>query len=234
MDEDLRVSDTSRRDFLKKSVAVGAAVWAAPTVMSLPAGRAWAQQYPVCNCSADAYGLFVSVLGQEVGTFGQATSCLLPAGPVGIAETALVTANLVCGSASSSVDGSCNAAAGLVSSVDIVIGPSLAPTLRVQASVLTSQASASCPPCSTQGTSSVATLTVSGSLVGGTISLNAVSTCNLDVGGLGLVIVNEQTCDADTLSVNALHVTVAGIAEVIVGHAEAGATGCGCVPCGTA
>ncbi len=36
-DEPLTPSTTSRRDFLKKSAAAGAVLWAAPTIASLPA-----------------------------------------------------------------------------------------------------------------------------------------------------------------------------------------------------
>lgn len=227
-----RVAD--RREFLKKTAIVGAAAWTAPAVLSLPGGRAWAAQYPVCNCDADGFALEVIIpsLGIDL-TFGQATSCTLPVGPI-TGGPVTVTAEVLCATASSSVDGSCNADSGVVQTLSIVVAnnpPALPPLLSIDATVLTSQASASCSPCATVGDSSIASLTINN------IAVNVNSlTCNNDVLGLGIVVFDEQTCSGDTLSVNALHVGFPSIAspsvvEVIVAHSQAGATNCPCTAC---
>jgi hypothetical protein len=51
------------------------------------------------------------------------------------------------------------------------------------------------------------------------------------------IVVNEQCCSGDTMTVNALHILVGssvplvGGTEIIVAHSVAGATGCGCTAC---
>lgn len=214
----------SRREFLKKGAAAGTLVWAAPSIATLPGGRAWAQTYPRdCPCTADAFGLRVIIPPLGINeTFGVG-GCVADVN-VGVAGTATVTSATVCGEADSDgSDGACSANAS-IETLNVVVGPPLAPTLTVAASVLTSEATAQCDPCNNTGTSTIASLVVNG------ITVTALSECNNDVLGLGLITLNEQTCAGDTLSVNALHITVSGIIEVIVAHSEAGGVGC-CTPC---
>jgi len=236
MGKELEHTGSSRRDFLKKSAVVGAAAWSVPAIVSLPGGRAWAAQYPVCNCDADAFALSVSILGATPLVFGQPPGCVLPLGPISAANVT-VTAEVLCGNVSSSVDGSCSADSGVVQTLTIVVAdtnPLLPPLLTVDAKVLNSQVSASCNPCATTGDSSITQLKINN------IAVNVNSlTCNNNVLSLGIVKFDEQTCSGDTLSVNALHVGFPSIAspsivDVIVAHSEAGATNCGCTPCGTA
>jgi len=212
----------SRRDFLKKSVVVGAAVWTAPAVLSLPGGKAWAQQYPVCNCNADAYGLRVIIpLLSFDQTFGVG-GCIADTGSLGSPTIATVRAKVVCGEASSSVDGVCSADAN-VDKVLITVGNPA--TLRIAATVLQTSAGAACGTCNTTGNFSIVNLQVNGT------TINVGGVCNFHPLGLTAVTINEQTCNGDTLSVNAIHVNVPGVIEVIVSHSEAGATGCPCTTC---
>jgi hypothetical protein len=224
--DDREAERRDRRDFLKRSLVAGAAVWSAPIVTSLPGGRAWAQTYEVCNCNADAYGLFVSIPGLGIiQTFG-VDGCLASVN-LGNNTTAAVQADTVCGADFSTVGGGCSGEA-TIKRVVIRAGPNALPTLRVDARVLLTTASASCNPCGTTGGFSAASVAVSGSLIGSPINVNVATACNLSVAGL--VIVNEQSCSGDTLNINAVHVNVPGVIEVIAAHSAAGATGCPCVP----
>ena len=232
-DQDLEKVDSGRRDFLKKSIVAGAVVWGAPAVTSLPGGKAWAQSYNDCLCTADAYGLrvIIPIIGFDQ-TFGVDGS-LVNVSPIAIPVVGgSVAATAVTGTDSSSAGGACAANAS-IATLNLQVGPTLAPILTVGAAVITSQASATCPTptCATSGSSLIANLTVNG------IVINATSACNNDVLNLGLVVINEQTCDAEgNLTVNAIHVTVPGIIEVIAAHSVAGAgspggSNCPCVAC---
>ena len=230
-DQDLEKVDSGRRDFLKKSIVAGAVVWGAPAVTSLPGGKAWAQSYDDCLCTADAYGLriIIPILGFDQ-TFGVDGS-LVNVAPIAIPVVGgSVAATAVTGTDSSSAGGACAASAS-IATLNLQVGPTLAPILTVAAQVITSQASASCPPCGTAGSSLLAGLQVNG------INITALSTCNNDVLNLGLVVLNEQTCDSDgNLTVNAIHITVPGVIEVIAAHSVAGAgapggSNCPCVAC---
>lgn len=191
---------------------------------SLPGGRAWAQTYGQCLCNGSAYGLrvIVSALGFDE-TFGEDGSVV---GPLEIPIGGVVEADVVTGSDTSSVDGSCGGSASLAT-----LGVFTGPDLFVEAQVVSSQAVASCAPCGTSGSSSIASLDVNG------VPIAVTTQCNFDVLGNGALIINEQTCDANgNLTVNAIHITVPGttpgsIVEVIAAHSVAGASGCPCVAC---
>jgi len=221
---DLESANDSRRDFLKKSAAVGAAVWAAPTVLSLPGGRAWAQQYPVCDCNAAAYGLRVIIPALNIDSMFGVGGCIADTGNIGGSGIATVRAQVVCGESSSSTNGVCSSDAN-VDKVSIIAASSAHPTLTVAATVLQSAAGGSCHPCATNGSASILGLKVNGT----TIALSA--PCNFHPLGLPTVTVNEQSCNGQTENVNALHVNVPGVVEVIVAHSEAGSTGCACTTC---
>ncbi|MGH9179078.1 MAG: choice-of-anchor P family protein [Acidimicrobiales bacterium] len=211
---------TDRRRFLRTGAAAGGLVWAAPAVLSVASATAQTSPPPpVCVCTADAFGLRVVIpplgVDQTLGVDGCVADVAL-----GVAGTATVAATAVCGTQTG-----CRAEAS-VATLDVVVGPVLVPTLRVRATVLTSQAAASCDPCGTTGDSNIASLVVNG------IAVNVDSlTCNNDILNLGLVVFNEQTCTGERLMVNALHVLVPGVIEVIVAHTEAGATDCPCQAC---
>lgn len=213
--------DSTRREFLKKGAAAGAVTWAAPAILSLPAGRAWAQ-YGGCPCTANAFGLHVIIPSLGINDMFGVGGCEATVAQ-GAPGTATVAATAVCSSADSDGSEDLCAAEASVAGLNVVVGDPLTPDLTVMASVLTSSARASCEQCGTAGGSSIASLAVDGT----TIPVSGA--CNLNVGGL--VIVNEQTCAGGTLSVNALHVTVPGVAEVIVAHSEAGAQSCPCAAC---
>jgi len=226
----------SRRDFLKKSVVVGAAVWTVPAVTSLPGGRAWAAEYPVCNCDASAFALSVAVLGGSPIIFGAPPGCVLPVGPI-VVPPVTVTASIVCGNASSSVDGACSANAGIVQSLNVTVAgstPVSPPLLTVDAHVLTSQVNADCTNCSLSGSAQLADLKINNTVVNPNLL-----TCGEDVLNLHLVKFDEEICSGDTLNVNALHIGFPSLANpsivnIIVAHSAAGASGCGCTACGTA
>lgn len=229
MSEDTSLRDSNRRDFLKKSLATGAVLWSAPVVTSLPGGKAWAQTYGICNCNSEAFGLFVSIPLLGISTTFGADGCVANVSQ-GNNTVASVRAQTVCGADFDSVNAGCSGEA-TVATLVVRAGSSLAPTLLVTASVLFTNASATCEPCNTTGSFSAAAVSLSGSLVGAPINVNVGAACNTDVAGLGLVVVNEQICNGDVLTINALHVTVPGIIEVIAAHSEAGATGCPCTTC---
>jgi hypothetical protein len=226
-DEQRGTSDPNRRDFLKKSLAAGAVVWSAPVVTSLPGGRAWAQTYHQCACNADAFGLFVNIPLIGVNNYYGVDTCPVDV-TLGNATQAKVRATAICGADFSTVNGGCSAEASLATLV-VNLGPAATPTLRVSTGILLTTASAACNPCGTTGGFSAAFVTVSGSLIGSTIHVPVSTACNLTVGGI--VTVNEQFCNGDSLNVNAVHINVPGVAEVIVAHSAAGATGCACTPC---
>jgi len=234
--DELEVSGHSRRDFLKKSAAAGAVAWAAPSILSLPGARAWAAQYG-CPCNGNAYGLKVVIPALGVNATFPATpnTCLADTGTLGATGTATVRATVVCDTIDTdNTDNSCGGTAS-IATLTVVVGNPVLPTLKVVTGVLTSSATASCP-CSVSGSSTIANAAASGSLLGGTIDLDAIATCNTDVLGLGAVVINEQRCNGDTLSVNALHIGLPSInspsiLEVVVAHSEASATGCPCTEC---
>lgn len=62
---------TTRRDFIKRSAAAGAVVWSAPTITTLAAPRAWADHYQPA-CDAQATGLIVRLLGEDLLVLGRA------------------------------------------------------------------------------------------------------------------------------------------------------------------
>lgn len=235
----------SRRSVLRRGAVVGGTlVWAAPAVQSI-SRTALAAGTPVdpaddC-CTADAFGMRVELLLLGLGpeTFiGRPDCTIVSEATVGtLAGEVFVTADGVCSTVDSPAGGPCTGSAS-VATLDIqykdVLGIS---QLRVQAETLTADATATCDPCSVRGTSTIQSLALSGALVlGGPITVDAsvlASACNLDVAGLGLVKVNEQTCDNGRLMVNALHVNVAGVLDVVASHAEAEVIGqdC-CMVCG--
>jgi hypothetical protein len=45
------------------------------------------------------------------------------------------------------------------------------------------------------------------------------------------VFVNEQTCNGNNLVINAIHIIVPGVLEVIAAHSLSGASGCACATC---
>lgn len=216
--------DQTRRELLKKGAATGVLVWSAPAVLSLPAGRSWAQQYGGCPCTASSFGLRVIIPALDIDqTFG-AGGCEATVAQ-GTPGTATVAASVVCSSADSDGADDLCAADASVAALNVVVGDPLTPDLVVVASVLTSSARASCEQCGTAGGSGIASLSVNGT------TIHPAGLCNFDAGGLGTVTVNEQTCGADgTLSVNALHIR-AGAAEVIAAHSEAGSQSCPCAAC---
>jgi len=237
--EDTKTVDSSRRDFLKKSVAAGAVVWAAPVVTSLPGGAARAAPSPCPNpagaCTATAYGLqitapIVGTITLPDATGGPPTHCV-------VNPTLPPTINLlatICGDVTSTAQ-ACFAR-GYVEDLDLDILPLIGlPLLSVQATVLEAIAGTSgeCPPCTTFSEGS----TIAGLVINGG-AINVTSPCNTVInipGSSPLVTVrlNEQTCDANgRITVNALRINVPALGiQVIAGHAESARTGCTCVTC---
>jgi hypothetical protein len=237
---ELETHDGSRRDFLKKSLVAGAAVWAAPAVASLPGGKAFAQQYAACTCAGNAYGLKVVLTGlvnvnQTYGVDG----CVV--GPISVINnaTAAISASAVCGSDTSSQGGACGAQA-TIATLSVRLGPDpigpILPPFLLNATVIESHASATCIGlCHTVGGSTIANLQIGGTLLGGSLHTIATAGCNTNVLGLGIIKLNEQFCSGSTINVNAIHITLnlAGIltADITVAHSDASASRTGQPPC---
>ncbi len=202
----------NRRDFLKKGAVAGGLLWVAPAVSKVAIAKAApGSPTPVgCTCAANAFGLQVIIPSLAINqTFGVG-GCLTGNITVGVPGLS-VFASAICGDVTG-----CAATASIA---NLKVETS---ALSVHATVLRSAASASCTPCNTTGDSQIANLKINNAQV-------SIGTCNLSL--LGLVVVDEQTCVGDTLSVNALHILVPGLIEVIAAHAGAGATGCPCTVC---
>lgn len=98
-------------------------------------------------------------------------------------------------------------------------------TVSVSASLLRSNASAICGSTPT-GESEIVGLMVNGNPINITGQPN--QTINLL---LGKIIINEQIVSSDSIKVNALHVSIPGIVDIIISSAEAGITCKGAPPC---
>jgi hypothetical protein len=230
-DKDDRSTNDSRREFLKKSAVAGGLAWSMPAVASLPGGRAWAQTYPpACTCHASAFGMRIIIppvgFDQTYDT-GSADPPVLSVDTgsisLGVLGTIRVQARVVTADEGVPPQGGCHGVAAL----DFVriSGTALPlPVRPIQTAEIAAEAHASCDGCNTGGGSSVV-----GLLIGTPAVIIPIGVCNLNVAGL--VVVGEQFCTGDVLTVNALHVNIPGIIEVIVGHAEAGATDCPCTTC---
>lgn len=240
----------SRRTVLRRGAVVGGSlVWAAPAVQSLSrTALAQTNGTPVepppdgdC-CTADAFGLWVSIpllgINQTLGVNGCVAEA--EAAVIGDPVTAQVTAKAVCGSATSPTGGPCQAEASIAELDVVVLDTELLPAqFELHATVLTSQATATCDPCDVRGSSTIASLTVAASGIGHTVDVNALATaCNFDVLGLlglsslGTVTFNRQQCGTDgTLTVDALYINVLDTIEVIAARSQARADGCPCTTC---
>jgi hypothetical protein len=225
-DED--VAHRSRRDFLKRSAVAGAVVWAAPAVTSIPAGRAWSQTYEEpCVCTASGFGLriVVPLLGiDQTYDTGAADPPVLDVDtgvlnlPIG---TLRVQARVITANDGVPAEGGCHATASLAGL--LIMGTALPLLIRpIRAATLASEAHARCDDCNTGGASVIAGLQIGAATI-------PVGVCNLGVAGV--VTVNEEFCADGMLNVNALHVNIPGVVEIIVAHTEAGATNCSCVAC---
>lgn len=100
--------------------------------------------------------------------------------------------------------------------------------LNIGADLLLGQAEATCPKAnkaSLKGSSVIINLTLDGQPI--TVTGKPNQTIQLPL-GLGQIIINEQTETKNgndaSITVNALHVVVTGVADVVIGHAEAGIT----------
>jgi hypothetical protein len=230
-DKDDNAVEGSRREFLKKSAVVGGLAWSMPAVASLPGGRAWAQTYPpACTCTAEAFGMRIII--PPVG-FDQTYDAGAEDPPVIAVDTGQINlgalgrirvqANIVTADTGVPPQGGCHGVAALdflrISGTALPL-----PVRPIQTAEIAAEAHASCDGCNTGGGSSVV-----GLLIGTPPVIIPIGVCNLSVAGL--VVVGEQFCTGDVLTVNALHVNIPGIIEVIVGHAEAGATDCPCTTC---
>ncbi len=242
--EGVEPGDNSRRDFLKKSLAVGGALWAAPAIASLPSGAAFGQtgspQPCPGGCTMDAFAVEDNVLntGRYPGGPGDCNNgfptgddCTIGGVTVGGPSDPDIhlTATVACACVGQ-VDNTCSARAE-TTGVILRLGDPLNPDLDVTADVLASQTSQSCPECTESRSSTITTLAVNGTLVDTSgIQPNSVIVVN----GLTLVI-NEQGCtpDGDPYTIAlAIYETgnefTYGAWLLAFGYTEAGADGCGC------
>jgi hypothetical protein len=222
--EPMMGNPTSRRDFLRKSAVVGGVAWAAPaiaTIAASPVGAATLYACPACgNCAAEATGLRAAGLTAGVAS---GSGCQCVADPnLGGGQLGSAAADVVCGRADSAT---CTASA-LVTGARIRV----AQNAFLEASLLSS-----CVQCGT-GASQVLDLDlVTTNALGVETRTDVVVTggCNESIsllGGTVVIVLNEQTCNNGTLTVNALRVTAVGV-NVIAAQSQAGGANCPCTPC---
>jgi hypothetical protein len=247
----------SRRRFLKKAAVVSGAAWAAPVLTAMPAAGAAAGSPRPCNCHASAYGIRIKIpiLGIDqivspspaVPPGGQ--NCLVTAfafasGRFNVTFPPLrpaltVSADVVCASA----DASCQGAAH-VNNLDINFlsnNTNLVPSIHIHGTnnTLSTSAAVHCPDCHRENHFQLEHLTADikvGTLP--TIHVNLIDHIPCNFNPLALVTpplphiltLNERTCSSNRETVNALHLDVLGIVEVIVSHSVADSNVCDCNP----
>ena len=213
--------DERRRDFLKKAGVTGGLVWAAPTIATVGAQAAAGTPDPggeECTCTSSGYALRIELLGDDppapivIDCLAEAQTIPIP-GDFG----SITIGDIVC---STTTD--CETTVS-VASVAVSGEPG-----SISSDTLVATAGGGCTPCSRTGSASIENLRVSG---GPPFSL-AVG-CNIGIlptpPSLTIIKFNEQGCTpGGTHFVNALHITVPGIVDIIVSHAEAAPTGCSC------
>lgn len=212
--------DTGRRDFLKRSAAVGALAWSAPAITSLAAGRAWAQTYP-CDCRSASTGLIVRV--PDLGTNmvidnGVVDPCMneFHSGllTVALGQTLQVDATTVCADDTrDATAGTCQGTAS-IQTLDIN-GTLLGELAPIRATALTTVGNASCNPTSAETT--LASLSVAGNAVPIPNPCNFDVLLSLGLGALGQLVIGRQVCGANnTLTAQAMYVNLlGGVAEII-------------------
>jgi hypothetical protein len=91
--------------------------------------------------------------------------------------------------------------------------------LSLSARVVNATATATCTAggASTSGSSNVVGLVINGQ----NIAVSGAPNQTVNLLGIGSVVINEQIPGAGSLTVNALHIRVTGIADIIVSHAHA-------------
>lgn len=90
----------------------------------------------------------------------------------------------------------------------------------IGASFLMARATAVCDPngsSSVSGSSELASLVINGQ----TIAVTGQPNQTIDLPGGGSIVINEQKADSNSITVNALHITVPGVADVIIASAHA-------------
>ncbi len=159
------------------------------------------------------------------------TTVISEAGPIsasgGQAGTSLAEASvpglLTVGVLHASTIGEGNATRSEASTANLVLTLT---GVTVEAEFLMSRANALCS--SVTATSEILGLKINGSATN--VSGKPNQTINL---GIGKVVINEQSTSMGSITVNALHVIVNGIADVVVSSAQAGITCSGTPSCGT-
>jgi hypothetical protein len=213
--------EQSRRDFLRTTAKAGAVVWAVPVITTVNAGPAWAQTAgtgpppPQECCTASAYGLRVIIPLLSIDNTLGVDGCVVDTGVLGSAAVATVRATAVCGETSKPAGGPCTATAS-VASLTVTAG-----TTTIAATVLGASASAACSPnCNTAGDAQIVSLNLNGQVI------NVGTGPNFGIAGI--IVFDEQICSSGLLTVNALHITIPGVVEVIVSHTVVGAQNCAC------
>jgi hypothetical protein len=247
-------SAESRRHFLKKAAVVGGVAWAAPALTAVPAGAVPGSQEP-CRCDASAYGLRIKIPILGIDNIygasppngpGNTPHCAVVAfsqlnfnTPVPNVHLGLVvTANLVCGYSDSSCVGKATVARldiNLLSNNTLVL-----PSVHIFGTnnTLSTSAGVSCP-CHRDNQYLLERLQaqVRVGTFNTTVNLAASNSCNFDPLAPFLppvlphiLTLNERTCQGHRETVNALHLNVLGIVEVIAAHSTAHSNTCDCLP----
>jgi hypothetical protein len=144
---------------------------------------------------------------------GSQQASLLTAGVPGVAKAEVLHATTIGQNDSSQSEAS-------VATLTITAGGN-----TVSADFLMSRASATCGSdgATTSGSSEIVGLTINGQSV--KVSGSPNQTITLPAGA-GEVIINQQTTSPGSITVNALHVTVTGVADVVVSSAHADISHC--------
>ncbi|MFF0393111.1 choice-of-anchor P family protein [Kitasatospora sp. NPDC004615] len=205
------MTTTRTRVLAGAALAAGLFCSAAPAFAALTSPEALA--YVV---SADALNNNVAVPPQPQSTFppgGTKTLVGLSVGPFATNATLIAT------TAGDPTTGTSSASA-TVDQLSLTLGPALTGELTGVSSTCDAD------PGSATGNGVIASGTVTVLGVPTTLQANAPKNTSLTVPGLGDVILNEQSTDANgVITVNAVHLTLLpalGGANVIVGHVECG------------
>lgn len=194
-----RITNESRRDFIKKGAVVGGLAWAAPTVVGIGQAHAQTEPSPVgaCECSAGAAALSTSgVLTTEQGvaecTPGGSDSeteatVELPPGSGDLATARLLNATADC-------TNPCRAEASVT---DLDVGGGALSLL-----VLSSSITIDCETCEVTATSCVA------DLQGNCLDLSAIQALLGVLSPIVVVAVGQESCIDGWHTISALTVEV--------------------------
>jgi hypothetical protein len=216
------VSDHNRREFLKRGVVVGGAVWATPAIATVSSSVATGSPAPCCT-TRSAFGLAATGLVTigPLGVAGSGQECTISTGTIGIGPLASVSADVVCGH----FGPGCSSQA-CVTNVHVTV-PGTTLSIQNFQTCVSVGSPGLCGYCA----AATGVLTLNGSNVPLPTGCNAAL---INVPGL-TVTFNQQSCSNGTLTATGLVIDVlSGIETIAVSQASAGCNTCtSCTPCPT-